>query len=455
MDATQIINTERAVLSSILFDNSEFETIKDILNTEDFYAPDHAKLYQIMGELHKNEMPIDEDFIRKRLQNDTLLINVLSMTPISNAIAYAKEILEESQKREIQQLNNIVNKGIQGHESSKKILRELHEKIATIESKNTDVNVGNWEDHIQKKGGYVTLKVIEETENAKFLVDEVLPHNQISLFVGAPNVGKSALTFGFIDMLFNRKQIEHVIYIDGDNPLVYTKDRIQKLILTYGEEKIMYYSGSTTSKSDMIMRLEELCLYKDKGDKVLVVIDSLKHFIGGSVVEDLKVNELFDLLQKVRDNFKATIIGLHHTKRGKNENGDLEYVGSQAIEASTDNMFMIDKDEQDENVKLMKNVKARALIQPKTSYRVDFETMSMVDIESYEDVNLVLERLPKEGIKLNELKQLVKDTDVLKKEGLIRMSKVNDEWWCFRTYVGGVVETVFESDVADVPNILE
>lgn len=324
---------------------------------------------------------------------------------------------------------------------------EYIDKLPHLQDTNT------WKNAYDKQGGFVTIETIKATENIKFLIENILPHNQITTFVGKPNVGKSALTFGLIDKAFESGQIEDLIYFDADNPLVYTKDRILKLIDKFGADKIKYFTGSTSSKDEMLERLHELVYFKNAGGKVLIVIDSLKNFIKGSVNDDKTINPLTDTLQAVRDKFGATLIVLHHTRKGKNDDGDLEYVGSQVIEASTDNMTNVSRDEVSEDL-LLDNKKARALIPPHIAVEIDIENMTInasitekrekkqVDLrEVLEDLEVGKEYTQKyvsEIVGSNVSRALAKHKDIIK------VYKNQQEVWCLKR-VGGIVveETTF------------
>lgn len=82
MDNKYSSNIEKAVLSSIFFDQSIIEDILGVLKAKDFYIPAHQKIFAIMEELNNKDIPLDEEFIRKRLVNtdvtDNILIEILS-----------------------------------------------------------------------------------------------------------------------------------------------------------------------------------------------------------------------------------------------------------------------------------------------------------------------------------------------------------------------------------------
>ena len=114
MDSVYSINIERAVLSSVLFNQEEIEDILGIISAKDFYLPAHQKIFAVMEELHHSDMPIDEEFIRKRVNSkevdDSILIEILSANPITNTLAYVREIKDGSIKRELASLATKIKK---------------------------------------------------------------------------------------------------------------------------------------------------------------------------------------------------------------------------------------------------------------------------------------------------------------------------------------------------------
>jgi len=114
MDSVYSINIERAVLSSILFNPEEIEDVLGILKHKDFYLPAHQKIFEVMEQLHTNDLPIDEEFIRKRVLakdvDDSILIEILSANPITNTMAYVSEIKDGSVKRELATLATTIKK---------------------------------------------------------------------------------------------------------------------------------------------------------------------------------------------------------------------------------------------------------------------------------------------------------------------------------------------------------
>ena len=141
------INIEKVVLSSIFFDYEILEELNEKVKECMFYLPAHQEVYRVLLELYKEGLPIDEEFVRTRVHadkiNDTFLIELLSVNPISNIKAYTDELVENFRRRELETISIIVKKAI--HEdcrNSDAISDLIYQKLTEIETsdiKSTDV----------------------------------------------------------------------------------------------------------------------------------------------------------------------------------------------------------------------------------------------------------------------------------------------------------------------------
>lgn len=230
---------------------------------------------------------------------------------------------------------------------------------------------------LDSENDYVTLEYLDNLANTAMLIPDVLQQSAITILVGKPGVGKSAITLSFVNKLFDEKSIDRMLYFDADNGPKYTKERLENLIKRHGQSAIRYYHQGVTTKEKMVDKIKMLSTMRD-GERTIIVIDSLKNFIKGSNTDDKMANELFDSLQLIRDRFGATIIILHHTKKGKNEDGTYEYVGSQVIEASTDNLSYVER--KDKLILVTPSSKTRAMLENK-AYNIDIPNMNIVEDE--------------------------------------------------------------------------
>ena len=97
---------ERSILSSIIFEPSQFDDLSMMLKVEDFYLPAHQDIFKAMLTLFQNDLPIDEEFIKKELMkmkkfDEQVLLEILAANPISNTKAYVDEIKDKSLKRHL------------------------------------------------------------------------------------------------------------------------------------------------------------------------------------------------------------------------------------------------------------------------------------------------------------------------------------------------------------------
>ncbi len=97
---------ERSILSSIVFEPSQFDDLSTQLKKDDFYLPAHQDIFAAMTRLFQKDEPIDEEFIKKELVktkkfDEQVLLEILSANPISNTRAYINEIRDKSLKRHL------------------------------------------------------------------------------------------------------------------------------------------------------------------------------------------------------------------------------------------------------------------------------------------------------------------------------------------------------------------
>ena len=97
---------ERSILSSIVFEPSQFDELSVALKEDDFYLPAHQDIFKVMLALLQKDQPIDEEFIKKELIkikkfDEQVMLEILSANPISNTKAYVEEIKDKSLKRHL------------------------------------------------------------------------------------------------------------------------------------------------------------------------------------------------------------------------------------------------------------------------------------------------------------------------------------------------------------------
>ena len=230
MDNIYSLNIERAVLSSILFDQELIEDILGVLKPSDFYLPAHQKVFEVMETLNKADMPIDEDFIRKRVDNkevsDTVLIEILSANPITNTMAYVSEIKDGAVKRELATLATSIKKlsledNITALEAVDQVQNELYN--ITMDSASSDLKdmeyiIESTRAHILKMQEKGTGHLTGQTTGFYALDKKTTGFNAGDLVIIAarPAMGKTAIVLN--TTLQNLEKGDGVIFFSLEMP---------------------------------------------------------------------------------------------------------------------------------------------------------------------------------------------------------------------------------------------
>ncbi len=138
MDFINILNIERLILSSIIFDYEQIFEISLILKKDDFYLKAHQDIYEVMLNLQEEGLPIDEEFIKNRVPkdnfNENILIDIVSSKPITEPQAYAFELKESSKLRKLDQLSKNIVFNISNEKNSQDIISNIQINIENIEN---------------------------------------------------------------------------------------------------------------------------------------------------------------------------------------------------------------------------------------------------------------------------------------------------------------------------------
>lgn len=230
MDNIYSLNIERAVLSSILFDHDIIEDILGILKPADFYLPAHQKVFEVMESLNHADMPIDEDFIRKRVDSnevsDSVLIEILSANPISNTMAYVREIKDGAVKRELSTLATEIKKltiedNITALEAVDKIQNNLYNitmDSASSDLKNMQTIIDSTREHIRAMQDRGISYLTGQTTGFYALDKKTTGFNPGDLVIIAarPAMGKTALVLN--TTLQNLEKGDGVIFFSLEMP---------------------------------------------------------------------------------------------------------------------------------------------------------------------------------------------------------------------------------------------
>lgn len=132
------IQIERAILSSIFFDPRQFDEIDERISSRDFIYIPHRNIYETLKELHRLELPFDEEFLFKKENKERPidkeeLLSILGTSPIANIQAYVSELKNLSKKRDLHHMANVILEYSQkGDMESEQILDHVESEIYKI-----------------------------------------------------------------------------------------------------------------------------------------------------------------------------------------------------------------------------------------------------------------------------------------------------------------------------------
>jgi replicative DNA helicase len=311
------ISIEQSLLSTIFF-NQNIDELIDILEPIDFYLPVHQKVYETMLMLHKEDLPIDEEFVRSRGKiEEGALIEILSANAISNARAYAKELKESAKKRELDTLIN----GLRAKASN--------EEISSDELLNSvKLSIEQFENH-QKADEILHIASFDSIEehDPKFFLESIAPiqENEINIISAKGGSGKSYATAYLMLELVNRHNLKCFGWFSEDNAGT-TKKRIKLLsklhnlpikdIAISGKENRAMQFVNTDNRRLQINNLFYK-LKKQLKNFDVIVLDPLIAFFGGDENSNADARYFMNLLNEWCEQDNKTIILIHHHSKGE------------------------------------------------------------------------------------------------------------------------------------------
>ena len=387
MDSIYSINIERAVLSSIFFNPEELEDILGVLKPKDFYLPAHKAIFEAIVKLHSEDMPIDEDFVRNRVDkkevNDNVLLEILSANPITNTAAYVKEIKDASVKRELATLATTIKKvaiedDISANEALDTIQGELYKistNSATSELKDMQTVTSDTLAYIEKMKKLGNKYLIGQTTGFEALDKKTTGFNEGDLVIIAarPAMGKTALVLNMA--LKNVEQKKGVIFFSLEMPaeqlmlrMLAAKTSIPLQNLRKGDmddkewsnlsaafddlnsKKLFVDDGGSININQLRARVRKLAQIQENNIS-LVIIDYLQLMQGlGNKDRHQEVSDISRGLKMLARELKIPIVALSQLNRGLESRPDKRPMLSDlresgAIEQDADIIMFVYRDD--------------------------------------------------------------------------------------------------------------
>ena len=324
------IDIERAILNSILNDNTKFEIVNSILSKEDFYLTFHQKTYQTIAELLKEKDFIDEfilkdELIKRKNYNEELLLEIISTTPIELIDEYAKIIKELALKRRLETLlkKNSINIA---EKDTFELIEALKSELEHIEKNNIN-----------------TFQLVDfsivENKDIEFILKDFLPipKKAVTLLSAKGGAGKSWLVLQLALRYINENPNKKVFAWLSEDPTFATKKRAEKILneILINDNRTKFYDinnpvyknfkylGSETRPFHLIeydyknKKINSL-FYKLKHtlrDFDFIILDPLIAFFGGDENNNSQAREFMNLLTEWADKEDKAILVVHHNNK--------------------------------------------------------------------------------------------------------------------------------------------
>jgi len=387
MDNIYTLNIERAVLSSVLFDQDIIEDILGVLKPADFYLPAHQKVFEVMEKLNYEDLPIDEDFIRKRVDShevsDSVLIEVLSANPISNTMAYVKEIKDGAVKRELAHLSLEIKKytiddNLTAVEAVDKIQNQLYH--ITTDSASSDLKdmktiIENTREHIRKMQERGTSYLTGQTTGFIALDKKTTGFNAGDLVIIAarPAMGKTSIVLN--TTLQNLERGDGIIFFSLEMPetqlmirLISAKtgiplqnvrkgeldpdqaDKVEQAFQDLSNKKLFVDDNGNVNINQLRARARKI-IQNEENNVKMIIIDYLQLMSGtGGTDRRLTVDEISRGLKLLGRELQIPIVALSQLNRGLENRPDKRPMLSDiresgAIEQDADIIMFVYRDD--------------------------------------------------------------------------------------------------------------
>ena len=281
---------------------------------------------------------------------------------------------------------------------------------------------GTWEDGLISCKSLLTKELLENTPDVEAIVDKFIFKGTLSVIHSKAGQGKSSLILSLLKKAITENKIKKFIYFDADNPLSVLKNRISKLTETFNNQMI-YHTHTMSSVDSLKIEMERLCTFKGQGSDVLIVVDTMGRFI--DVMKDDQVKPFMDLGIRLRDNFGATVIFIHHSNKQEDSNENVIFRGSTVIHGDCDFMWGLKRTK---NKILLRNDKGRFDYFEKIEAIVDLANYDVSITGKYE-----LEEIQEDNNEDIETVSIDEIIDYSKDKGKIAISDIQKRFMHHKT----------------------
>ncbi len=391
----QAIEAERSVIGGLLLAPESWDSISDLVSSEDFYRPEHRAIFRQICILVDLNEPIDVVTVSDRLLatgeldsagGHAYLVGLAADTPtVANVEAYARAVRDRSLLRKlIAAAQDIVNKGF-NHEgrSAEELVDEAERLIMTVsESGPKSEGLQNMTtlltsaleriEELYETGGEITglstgfIDLDKKTSG--------LQSSDLVIVAGRPSMGKTSFAMNLVENAAF-KSSKPIVVFSMEMPseqlvirMLSSLGKIEQSKLRNGKlhhedwpklsnamarlKETSIFIDDTPALTPIDVRSRARRLAREHGDLALIMVDYLQlmRVAGSSEGRTAEISEISRNLKAIAKEFRCPLVALSQLNRALEQrpnkrpvNSDLRESG--AIEQDADLVMFIYRDE--------------------------------------------------------------------------------------------------------------
>lgn len=326
------LDYERALLSSIIYEPSSMADIQEYgLEAIDFYLPFHSKLFRTLTHLYEHS-GIEESIIRAHMGrefDEVSMVEILSISPVSNQKIYAEKIKEYARLRAFRQLAQKVLQKTESEGDLEETLQLLHRGLEQVE-----------------EGSRALLNIVPlgtiKAEEAAFICKSWLPFpkDTVSLVTAGGGVGKSFLLLQAAMRMIRVEGLKVFMWLSED-ALSLSRYRAEMIAQSLLESSIQAFAKDlhiAGADSETIHFLEEGRAGVETSSRFyqfkrmlqgydVIILDPLIAMFGADENNNAHARKFVNLFTRWATKEQKTIIFIHHgTKNSSQSRGASAFV---------------------------------------------------------------------------------------------------------------------------------
>ena len=215
-----------------------------------------------------------------------------------------------------------------------------------------------------------------ESANFEWLIPNFLSKQSLNMVYAGAGAGKSMFAIHLCNYLVkNNVNLDEIVYMDADNGIDILQSRQVDKIMDNSNGKIKYILSNSSHRFTIFKKLNREFKAGEIKNR-LIIIDSIRNFIKGSLSKDDNITRFMADLQGLRDK-GATIIFLHHQPKQGMDKNDENYKGATAFMDSVDEAYYL-QNESDSSISINDNEMIVSL-KPKKKRSHTKEMVALID----------------------------------------------------------------------------